>query len=241
MDDQSRNQQAGDWTPAEAVKLFRTALEQGRDWPTCLLETIATWTAPEEVFRGRRLTYFLLGEAFDWLLLAERLCAAVARLVPKEEVEELLFTGRFPSCFDASQLGPLLGGDKNRGQLNFFYGVTVEEALQLATELEVHKHHASNGVHYLDDYTDEAFARIYGSSRGGLLRTFRQEMGRPNRRSASLAETKEFTYWLFKYRLNNSDKARIASDTRKGLLQLHRMREASGVSPLASSPLMRED
>jgi len=28
---------------------------------------------------------------------------------------------------------------------------------------------------------------------------------------------KEFTYWLFKYRLKHCDKARVASDTKKAL------------------------
>ena len=50
-----------------------------------------------------------------------------------------------------------------------------------------------------------------------------------------LVELKEFTYWLFKYRLNNSDKARIASDTKKALRELERqwgmggrLRDSSG-------------
>jgi hypothetical protein len=33
----------------------------------------------------------------------------------------------------------------------------------------------------------------------------------------SLSELKEFTYWLFKYRLKHNDKERVASDTRKAL------------------------
>ena len=33
----------------------------------------------------------------------------------------------------------------------------------------------------------------------------------------TLTESKEFTYWLFKYRLANSDGSRIASDTRKAI------------------------
>jgi hypothetical protein len=43
----------------------------------------------------------------------------------------------------------------------------------------------------------------------------------------SMSESKEFTYWLFKYRVARSDKARIASDTRKGLDQLARMQRAA--------------
>jgi hypothetical protein len=39
----------------------------------------------------------------------------------------------------------------------------------------------------------------------------------------SVTQLKEFTYWLFKYRLKTSDKAKIASDTKKGLDALHQM------------------
>jgi len=38
----------------------------------------------------------------------------------------------------------------------------------------------------------------------------------------SLAELKEFTYWLFKYRIKNTDKERVASDTRKALNWVNR-------------------
>ena len=103
----------------------------------------------------------------------------------------------------------------------------MEEALQLATEVEVHKHYTSNGVQYRNDFSEEAFVRIYGAPKSELLKTFRDEMGYPTGRSVSLSESKEFTYWLFKYRLKVSDKARIASDTQKGLEQLQRMAEVS--------------
>ena len=36
----------------------------------------------------------------------------------------------------------------------------------------------------------------------------------------TLTELKEFTYWLFKRRLRVSDKAKLASDTRKGISAL---------------------
>jgi len=53
-----------------------------------------------------------------------------------------------------------------------------------------------------------------------LLKRFRRENGYPQLKSISLTELKEFTYWLFKYRLNHCDKARVASDTKKALTQL---------------------
>jgi len=213
-----------------AIDHLRDSLDRGGDWPTALLEAMALWTLPRESLRGRVYNYLIGGEAFDWQLLAERLCDGVHGLVPEQEVEELLFTGRFPPTFDRSRLKDLLGVDKYRGYLNYYYGVTVEEALQLAIELEVLKRHTSNGIQYREDFTEEAFARIYGEPRDELLRTFRRESGYPDRPSIGLSESKEFTYWLFKYRLAVRDRARIASDIRKGLEQLRRMREATWTS-----------
>ena len=227
MGDCSQNGRTADSpTRTEVIGHLRKALEDGRDWPTALLEAMALWTFPQEIYKERTYNYFIAGEAFDWLLLAECLCRAVGNLLPQDEQEELLFTGRFPPSFNPSGFKDLLGVDKYRGHLNYFYGVTVEEALQLAVELEVQKRHASNGVQYKDDYTDEAFARLYRKPRDQLLKTFRGDKGLPESDRLSLADSREFTYWLFKYRLKNSDKAKIASDTRKGLRQLGRMQAA---------------
>ena len=214
-----------------AVEHLRTGLKDGRPWPSSLLEAMALWSTPEETYRGRTYSYFIAGEAFDWLLLAERLCVAVDSLVPQPEQEELLLHGRFPPSFDKTRFKDLLGVEKYRGYLNYYYGVTVEEALQLATELEVHKRYASNGVQYRDDYFEEAYVKIYGTARSELLERFRAETGLATKRTMSLSESKKFTYWLFQHRLEESDKAKIASDTKKGLMQLQRMRE----SPRASA------
>ena len=196
-----------------------------------LLETMAVWGTPQEKYRGRTYKYFIAGEAFDWLLLAERLCSSISDLVPPQEMEDLLCYGRFPASFDLSRFKSLLGMDKYRGYLNYYYGVTVEEALHLATEIEIHKHCASNGIQYRDDFSEEAFVRIYGVPRSELLETFRDEMSYSNRHSLSLSESKNFTYWLFKYRMKVSDKARTASDTQKGLNQLQYMAEVSKTTP----------
>ena len=78
------------------------------------------------------------GEAFDWLLLAERLCDEIVDLVPEDEAEALLFDGRYPVEVGDADLELLLGA-KHKAHLNFVYGVRVEEALQLAVQGEVHK------------------------------------------------------------------------------------------------------
>jgi len=55
-----------------------------------------------------------------------------------------------------------------------------------------------------------------------LLNRFREEKGYPLQDSITLAEQREFTYWLFKYRLDHCDKARVASDTKEALKWLRR-------------------
>lgn len=210
-----------------ALDHLRGALEEGRDWPTALVEAMALWTVPAETHDGRIYVYLVAGEAFDWLTLAERLCGHVEELLPREETEELLFTGNLPPSLDRAEFAAILGVDKYRGYLNYYYGVRVEEALQLAVELEVLKRYASNGVHSVDDCSEEAFRKIYLSPKSELLTSFRQKSGTPPARAMSIAESREFTYWLFRYRMRISDKARIASDTRKGLEQIERMERAA--------------
>ncbi len=209
-----------------ALQYLNNALAQGRDWPEVLLEAMALWTTPEELVEGRAYNYFIAGEAFDWLLLAERLLDETDNAVPQDEMEYLLFDGRLPDRFDTERIPELLGVDKYRGFLNYHYGVTVEEALQLAYELELRKRDTSNGVRYRGTYSEKAFPLIYRKTRAELLRMFRETEDLDSDGISSMAEHRAFTYWLFKYRWANSDKARIASDTTKGIRQLERMENA---------------
>ncbi|MCH7945959.1 MAG: hypothetical protein IIC73_08110 [Armatimonadetes bacterium] len=96
----------------------------------------------------------------------------------------------------------------------------MEEALQAAAEGEVHKRLLSNGNQYQEDFSEEAFNRVYLASKNELLEAFQAEQIPSESHSMTLPEIKEFTYWLFKYRLKMSEKAKVASDTRKGLRHL---------------------
>ena len=74
--------------------------------------------------------------------------------------------GACPSRFDEDRFRELLGGEKYRGHLNYFYGVTVEEALQVAVETEIVKRLVSNGYTDTADVSDEALLRIYRNAQG---------------------------------------------------------------------------
>ncbi len=206
---------------AKAIQHLKQAIGSGKHWYVALLEAIKLWSNIEEVQRGRLYRYLIGGEAFDWLLLAERLLSEVDGLLPQGEKMDLLFFAEPPIELSREEFRDLIGTPKYRAWLNYFYGVIVEEALLLAVEEEVYK---EQGVAlYPEDYIqEEAYRRIYGADMIALLHQFRSENGYPLRRSITLTEQKEFTYWLFKYRLRRCDKARVASDTKKALECLQR-------------------
>ncbi len=210
---------AGD---ARAVQHLKDRVKAGVNWYTALLESIAMWRSPEEEYDGERYLYLVGGEAFDWLRLAERLCDEIRESIPEDELNNLLFYDRPPFEVSDREFKAALGPAKYRAYLNYLYGVLIEQALLLATIYEVRK--ASMVPLSTEEEADRAYKRIYRAELGELLNMFQKEMKYPHRKSLTLTELKEFTYWLFRYRVKTSEKSRVASDTKKALLLMyHRM------------------
>jgi len=222
MDNQLQSSRLTPVSDAGVIRYLEQAITGGKHWYIALLEAIGLWTVAEEVHNQRRYCYLIAGEAFDWLLLAERLCQAVDGLLPDDEKTALLFHGQPPLNLTVDKFKELIGGGKYHQYLNYFYGITVEEALILAVQEEVRKERRTSGYNNKEhDVVGEVYRRIYGATKPVLLKRFRREKGYPHLKSISLTELKEFTYWLFKYRLKQCDKARIASDTKKALHKLN--------------------
>ena len=211
------------------AELRRTVARGEQHWFPALLHAVRQWPQPAECVGEREYRYLVGGEAFDWLLLAERLCSEVDGLIPDDEAEALLSHSTLPLDTTEEELQKLLGA-KAVAYRNFYYGVRVEEALQLAVEAEAQKERQSrvweNG--HLDD---EVCQRIYGATRRELFAEYRSKTEQPATDQVTLAGLNEFTYWLFKYRVNNSDPARTASDTRKGVAHLEALRAATQAKP----------
>ena len=210
----------------DPIQYLRACVAAGEHWYTALLKTMARWEQAEEVVDGRRFRYLIGGEAFDWLLLAERLVDEVDGATSAEEREALLFHGRPPLELDEEEFQALIGTPKYQAYLNYLYGVVVEEALQLAIEEEVAKEHQAHVWSAASLDGGGVFPRIYGRSQAELLREFQKERGLAPKDALGLDELKEFTYWLFKYRVRSGEGARVASDTRKGLAALSRVEAA---------------
>lgn len=209
------------------VQDFVSAVAGGEHWAQALAQAMAAWQLAEETIGDRHYRYLIGGEAFDWLVLAERLLEEVADFVPDKERVALLFDGRWPEGFDEAALKDALSPARYAAHLNFQYGVVVEEALQLAFEQEVQKERTSRvwGDDGRTAENEQAMERLYGSSREQLLAMFQEE--RPDVHlpadAMGLGDLKEFLYWLFQYRVKMADPARVASDTRRGLATLSQM------------------
>ena len=219
---------------ANPVGHFRHLLLVGIPWHRALLETMGQWTLPEEFWNERRYKYIVGREAFDWLLLAERLCAEVGDVIPTEELEMLLFHGVLPEPIETEEFRSLLGASKHQGYLNYHYGIVLEEALQLAAEENIRKRHIARGYTDNEDLVEDAFRHLYTDSRYNLLDEFRRIFSLASRRGFSITDLKEFTYWLHKRRVNYWDPARVASDTRLAIRRLHRVAgNGRGIPPVS--------
>src|SRR5918992_5683064 len=80
----------------EALGYLRGLVAAGEHWYIGVLKTMARWSQSEEVIEGRHYRYLVGGEAFDWLLLAERLIDELGGAVTAEEREALVFHGHPP-------------------------------------------------------------------------------------------------------------------------------------------------
>jgi hypothetical protein len=205
---------------------MRQAVLDGQPWFEALLDAVGRWRVPEERIGDRHYRYLIDGEAFDWLLLAERLLDEMPDLVPARQRDELLFANRWPAEIEDDEFAERLGVAKHSAHLNYLYGVLVEEALQLVVEEEIHKENRHRVVGQDARVDETMFERVYGKSKDELFAQHYEETGRLLGENVAYADWHEFVYWLFKLRLRRQDKARIASDTRRGLAQLTRMEMA---------------
>jgi hypothetical protein len=219
----------------QGIQELKGAIDAGKNWYVAVLEEIRLWSSPEEDYDGRHYQYVVDNEAFDWLAVAERLCEDLDGLVSEKEQANLLFFGIPPIELSNDEFKNIIGDFKYQAHLNYFYGVLVEKLLILAETEEIRRKKRVMGLNNDNGVVDDAYQRIYGATQSALLRQFRKEKHHTQLKSISLSELNEFTYWLFKYRVRNRDKSRVASDTKKALTKLNGLLKLKTKS-LHSSP-----
>jgi hypothetical protein len=220
----------------QTIQGLKNAVAEGRNWYVALLEAVRLWSSPEEDYAGRHYQYLVDNEAFDWLVLTERLCEELDGLIPEKERTDLLFFGIPPIELSKDEFKNLIGASKYQAHLNYFYGILVEKFLILAVTEEIRKKKRVLGLNNDNGIVDEAYQHIYGAPQFALLKQFRKERHYPQLGSISLSELNEFTYWLFKYRIKIRDKSCVASDTKKALTKLHEILDLKARPVYHSTP-----
>ena len=201
----------------EALKRVAERINAGHDWSSALLEGVNLWTLSEEVYEGRWYRYLIQGEAFDLKLLTYRLLQPSKSLMPLDEYRRFLLGANFLGGINQSEIRRVLGPLKYQGYLNYWYGITVEMALQLAVFSEVRKEQAGRGRIVKRYSLTEVYGRIYGAIPGTLFENFKQTFDYTDSIKSVFGDSKEFLYWLFKRRISICEKERVASDTKKAL------------------------
>ena len=220
----------------QAIQALKSGIAEGRNWYVALLEAIRLWSSPEEDYKDRHYQYLIDNEAFDWLVLTERLCEELDGLITEKDRTNLLFFGIPPIEPSKDQFKNLIGPSKYQAHLNYFYGILVERFLLLSVTDEIRKKKRVLGLNNDNGVVDEAYQRIYGATQSSLLNQFRKEKHYPRLRSIGLSELNEFTYWLFKYRIKTRDKSCVASDTKRALTKLHELLDLKSRPVCASAP-----
>ncbi len=205
----------------QTIQVLKNGIAQGRNWYVALLEAVRVWSSAGEDYAGRHYQYLVDNEAFDWLVLTERLCEELDGLIPEKERTNLLFHGIPPIELSKDGFRNLIGASRYRAHLNYFYGILVERFLLLSVTEEIRKKKRVLGLTDDEGVVDEAYQCVYGDTQAVLLKQFRKERHYRQLRSIRLSELNEFTYWLFRYRVKMRDKSRVASDTKKALMKLH--------------------
>ena len=199
------------------------------NWQTAFLETVAAWPIENEHVYGETFHYFIGGEAFNWKRLAERIATQLdeegSTTLPAEKIFDWIESSGVFGGIPENEFRRILGVDGWRAHLNHFYGVHIEQCLIAAIQARNHKRRYSAGLPPSDDSSERAYLGLYEETEQDLWQLFIDENA--DRLSDLIAESpdetrtialdEEFTYWLFKRRIEYTLAPQVAAETQRGL------------------------
>ncbi len=209
--------------------------DHSTNWKTAFLETVAAWPIENERVYGETFHYFIGGEAFNWKRLAERIATQLdeegSTTFPAEKIFEWIESSGVFGGISENEFRRILGVDGWRAHLNHFYGVHIEQCLIAAVQSRIQKQRYSSGMPPSDDASDRAYLGLYEESEQDLWQEFTTEnadrlsdlIAESPDETRSIALDEEFTYWLFKRRIEYTNAPQVAAETRRGLDMMSRI------------------
>ncbi len=219
-------------------RFSREIIDDPDDWRYAYLRVVAAWPIENDFAYGERFHYFIADEALNWKRLAERIAAQIGDeysigVTPDAVYEWLGSSGTFGGLGE-TEFRRILGVDGWRAHMNHFYGVQIEQCIIADVEARIQKRRFAVGMPPTDDAADRAFVGLYEETESVLWQEFIESAGTRlsqlieecdgDRRSLALDE--EFTYWLFKRRVEYTNAPQVAAETRRGLDMIAKMRRA---------------
>ena len=208
------------------------------NWQTPFIETVAAWPIENEAIFDQTFHYFIGDEAFNWKRLAERIAIQLPQERHPPALDGELFDWiSYSNVFggiDEQEFRRILGVDGWRAHLNYFYGVQIEQCLITAVQSRIQKRRYSKGMPPSDDASERAYIGLYEDSEQSLWDRFLTEnsdrlaalISESPEDTRSIALEEEFTYWLFKRRIEHTNASQIAAETQRGLDMMKRMAKA---------------
>ena len=189
------------------IERLKSKIENGINWEIAVVDCISEWNINEEFYRGYKYKYWINNEAFDWMTLTERLGSAIKSYLNKEKYHELIFTGLLPNKSSYEYMKKIISGNKLSQMRNFYYGIIIEDLIYVQKSQQYLKKSLYNTNNY------DGYEEIYGKNINLLFKQFAKNIKFTKKNTINLYIYKEFIYWLFKYRIQNSDETKVASDT----------------------------
>ena len=217
------------------VDLQKNVEHHAAEWKTAFLETVAAWPIENERVYGETFHYFIGGEAFNWKRLAERIATQLAdedsTTLPAHKIFGWIdSTGVFGGVPE-HEFRRILGVDGWRAHLNHFYGVHIEQCLIAAVQSRIQKRRYSSGKPPSDNASDKVFLGLYEETEQDLWKEFADQnadrlsdlIAQSGEDQRSIGLDEEFTYWLFKRRIEFTLAPQVAAETRRGLDMMSQM------------------
>ncbi len=223
----------------QLLDVLRQKLQsQPTDWQSAFIETVAAWPVANETLYGETYHYFIGGEAFNWKRLAERITIELAEddesPIESSEIFNWLATSGVFGGLGEEKFRRIIGVDGWRAHLNYFYGVHIEQCLIAAIQARNHKRRYSAGLPPSDESSDRAYLGLYEDNEQTLWDQFLTEnserlsnlIDESPEETRTIALDEEFTYWLFKRRIEYTLAPQVASETQRGLEMMHQIGKA---------------